>query len=347
MLDDAKQLIGVDANDPRNLMIENVKNAKADKLKSNCSSCKNFISTLVYDKGTASLYSGDNRGYLLQYKVDTTNKTFKKVRDYGKLGIGCIRSSHRFLNFVFFGGNKGKIRVLDLSTGKLLLGCLRTSIRLINSLQVCVKGPKHINLAVSGEEPTHFLHKIDLFDLTDFLVNDLDIIQNSGPEDVKDHEEIIIEEPSTIKTQTDNIKNLKKERDSFKTKLSEVSLKYNNFKERQDMLHNQNTEFTKAYKKLKTGSDIKKHNMSKRTTIDTKESLIGKRSFEKIEPLVIPREPRKDIDKKEHLNKVFQKTNDTTSQEKADQQEEAQNIRMNLKAAESQILRLEEIIAQR
>ena len=55
VLDDAKHVIGVDANDPRNLMIENVKNAKADKLKSNCSSCKNFISTLVYDKGTASL----------------------------------------------------------------------------------------------------------------------------------------------------------------------------------------------------------------------------------------------------------------------------------------------------
>ena len=143
VLDDAKHVIGVDAGDRSNLIFENIENQKADKVGGSQSS-QNYISTLVYDKDTGSLYTGDDNGHLHQYKIDKASKSCQRVKKYGDLGIGEITSSHRFLQFVFFGGDQSKIKVLDLSTDELLPGWLQTSPRFIYSLQVCVKRPNEI-----------------------------------------------------------------------------------------------------------------------------------------------------------------------------------------------------------
>ena len=176
VLDDAKHVIGVDPSDARNFILENIKNGTADKIQWIQSSYF-FITTFVYDEDTGYLYTGDCDGRLLQYKLDKTTKSCKKVKNYGKLKIGEISSSHRFLDFVFFGGTKKKIRVLDLSTNKLLPGHLQTSIGVICSLNVCVKSEDKIYLTVSGIYSNYSDNKTDLFDLTDLLQVDPVILQ--------------------------------------------------------------------------------------------------------------------------------------------------------------------------
>ena len=133
VLDDAKHVIGVNGNNESNLILENLENGSTIEFKGG-SYTDDFISTLVYHEKIGFLYGGNYYGYLYKYKLDTKNKTCELVKYLGNLKIGWIRSSHRFLHFVFFGGDQSKIKVLDLSTDKLLPGCLETSIKDIYSL---------------------------------------------------------------------------------------------------------------------------------------------------------------------------------------------------------------------
>ena len=176
LLDDAKHVIGVDASDGSKIILENIENGKADKFEWR-DSCLNYFTTLVYDENTGFLYSGYDDGQLILYKLDKTSKTCKKVNDYGKLGIGSIYSFHKFMHFVFFGGTKSSIKVLDLSTGELLPGHLETSIRWIYSLQVCVKSNNQIYLTVSGDYSDYSRDMTDLFDLTDLFEVDSVFLQ--------------------------------------------------------------------------------------------------------------------------------------------------------------------------
>ena len=69
VLDDGKHIIGVDPingenlNKGKHLILENVQNGKADEFQAS-SSLGDFISTLVYDEKTGSLYTGDTNGNL-------------------------------------------------------------------------------------------------------------------------------------------------------------------------------------------------------------------------------------------------------------------------------------------
>ena len=177
VMDDAKHIIGIDGNDPRNLILENIQNGKTDKFGRKNTFKKNMNTTLVYDEKTGYLYNKDYFGQLYKYKVDTTIKSCKRVKARGFLGMGIMTSSHRFLHFVFFGGGSERIKVLDLSRNEIFQGYLETSIKWIFSLQVCVKSPNEIFLAVSGGRPNYSDKKTDLFDLTDFLSNDSIILQ--------------------------------------------------------------------------------------------------------------------------------------------------------------------------
>ena len=102
VLDDAKHVIGVDPSDARNLILENIETGKAEKFRWRESS-DFFITTLLYDEETGYLYTGDSDGHLQKYKMHAARKSCERVRDYGNLGISRIYSSHRFLNFLFFG----------------------------------------------------------------------------------------------------------------------------------------------------------------------------------------------------------------------------------------------------
>ena len=211
VLDDGKHIIRVDGSNLTKLIIENVENRKADKFGWNDSSF-NYITTLVYDETTGCLYTGDCNFHLYKYKIDTTNKTCQRVKDYGDLGIDRMTSSHRFLHFVFFGGDRGRIRVLDLSTGKLLLGSLETSIWHIYSLQVCVKKIDQIYLAVSGRYPNYSDDKTDIFDVRGLFTNNQVTLQNYLSKNSMDEIDTL-EQTSTSKFQKDKTQKLKQVRD--------------------------------------------------------------------------------------------------------------------------------------
>ena len=176
VLDDAKHVIGIDPTDGGNVIIENVKNGKAGKFGWSAS-FQNYIITMVYDEDKEFLYTAVVEGRLYKYKVNTSSKTGQKIKEYGDLGIGHIGSSHRFMNFVFFGGKERKIRILDLSTGELLQGHLETSVGWTRSLQVCVKSHSEIYLAVSGSKIDYSNDRTDLFDLSGLIPNDPEILQ--------------------------------------------------------------------------------------------------------------------------------------------------------------------------
>ena len=231
VLDDAKHVIGVDPTDAGKLILENLENGKADRFGWSQSSCYKYITTVVFDGKTGSLYCGNNQHQIHKYKVDTARKSCKKVKDFGDLGMGLIISSHRFIHFIFFGGNWGKIRVLDLSTGEFLPGHLETSIWNIQSLQVCVKSNNQIYLAVSGNEPVYSKNKTDLFDVTGLLPNDPVILQEYLSEPSQNDEDNILEQTSTLKSQEKRVQNMRKEKDLHNPRLSEMILKHSNSKE--------------------------------------------------------------------------------------------------------------------
>ena len=74
VLDDAKHVIGVDPKDARNLILENIENGKADRFRWRNSS-HIYITSLVYDKKTESLYNGDGFDQLYKYRLDKTSKS--------------------------------------------------------------------------------------------------------------------------------------------------------------------------------------------------------------------------------------------------------------------------------
>ena len=176
VLDDGKHVIGVDASDGGKLIFENIETGKADKFGWRDFGV-NFITNMFYAQDTESFYIGDLYDDLYKYKLDKTNKSCKKVKAYGNIGIGRIISSHRFMNFVFFGGSNNKIKVLDLSRDKLLPGHLEAAIGCIYSLKVCVKSQDEIYLTVSGQYPNYSDDKTDLFEVTDLLKVDPVILQ--------------------------------------------------------------------------------------------------------------------------------------------------------------------------
>ena len=364
VLDDAKHFIGFYPNNSgrfypssaRTLILENVENGlmvKFNGMKSN----NKYITTMVFNQETGSLFSGDQDGHLIQHKVDITNKTCKEVKDFGKLGIGAIISFHRFLQFVFFGGNDGKIRVLDLSIGELLSGYIDTSIKYIRSLQVCVKNQNEIYLAVSGSARYPSEDKIDLFDISAFLLKDSVIIPKLYLEHQKNLNQQIFDEQSKIKSEAEIIKNLTQERDSYEAKYNEIQSKYDDLKEKYDHLFKRNTELRKTYETIKIESQTKNQQLQKKisilddqntkkqtTIISKKESLIGKRSFNEIDPLVNIKKMRENIQEEKDLKKHYQNTIYDVIGHRIAAEKESRELRIELDTVKSQLTTIHEVV---
>ena len=151
--------------------------------------------------------------------------------------IGSVISSYRFLDFVFFGGDIGRIKVLDLSTGKLLPGWLQTSPRFIYSLHVCVKSYKEIYLAVSGGNNNYSKNNTDLFNVTVLFSKISATLRKYLPKYSSNHEDTILPPPSTDKSQKKKIQKLTKKRDSYKADLDQMDSTNNDLKNNLDQLY--------------------------------------------------------------------------------------------------------------
>ena len=344
VMDDAKHVIGLDARDAKNLILENVESGKADKFGWSQSYHK-YISTLVYDKDTGSLYTGDDNGHLHQYKIDKASKSCQRVKNYGDLRIGRIMSSHRFLHFVFFGGDIGRIKVLDLSTGELLPGWLQTSPRFIYSLHVCVKSHKEIYLAVSGGNDNYFTNNTDLFNVTDLFLNNQVILRKYLQKYSSNYENKILPQPTTLKSQLDTSQNLRKEKDSNKAELNQMHSKYNHLIEIYDKIHknNKNKKLPQAHQTQRTQLHTKSHHNNQMTTKTVKKCLIEKRSFDEIDPLVITKELKEDIPEEKNVTKKCQNMTYNKFTERKEDKQELERFRVILDPVQAQGLKIEEI----
>ena len=345
VLDDAKHVIGVDASDGRNLIFENVQNGKAYKIRWYSSSFFNVITTLVYNEDTGFLYSGDVEGHLQKFKINTSSKTCKRVKNYGNIGIDSISSSFRFMHFVFFGGEQRKIKVLDLSTDELILRHLETSSKDICSLQICLKNNKQIFLTVSGGNHNYSNDKTDLFDVSGLLSNDPIILQKYLSDYSKN--QTFLKQKNSIKSQAETIQKLTKERDQYKAKFGEMRSKYDDIKEKHHLLHNQKQKLEEAYGKLKMQSETQCHQKSKMTNNKTKKTIIENCHSDEIDPLLIMPNTNEEIQVKKNLyKKNLNETNCAIIQKRA-KEHETERLRVNLHAQEMQMLPIEEIIGQR
>ena len=357
VLDDAKHVIGVYSQDPGKLIFRDAYYGFLIEFEKE-RYINYSITNLVYDDKTRSLFSGNNHGRLFRHKVDAQNKTCPIVKDYGNLGIGSITSSDQFLHLVFFGGNRGKIRVFDVSTDKLLSGYIETSIRYIYSLQVCVKSHEQIHLAVSGAYPDYSEDKTDLFDLTDFLLNDPIIFKKLYLEYSIDELDTILKQRSTIQSQANRIKSLTRERDSYRQKLNELQTKYEDLQKKNDLLQKQNTQAIKAFKLLKTEFEktskdyVKKINLlyqhkSKRTTIGAKKSLIGNRWFDETDPLVIIRDLKEDLQDAKLENQRLENSmfDVLIKKKKIEKESQAKSDRIN--GLQNQLIAIQQVVGQR
>ena len=191
MLDDAKHVIGVDARDGSKMILENIENGSIFEFQGNFTTGY-FITIPFYDEETGFLYCGEIEGELQKLKFDNEKKTCKLVKNYGDLEIGRNTSYYRFLDNVFFGGNEGKIKVLDLSTAEFFPDYLYTSIGWIISLQICRKSLDKIYLTVTGSEYDYSDDKTDLFDVSGLLLKNPIIFKKFLSENSIDHEESIL-----------------------------------------------------------------------------------------------------------------------------------------------------------
>ena len=359
MLDDSKHIIGVDADDLSKMILENIDNGSKIKFGGNII-CFSEITSLIYNEDTRSLYSADSVGDLLKYKINTAGKTCEKVRIYLNFGKDGITSSHRFMHFVFFGWSSGKITVLDLSTDELLPGHLQTSIGYISSLQVCVKNQNEIYLAVSGCKPDYSNEKTDLFDISGLIPNDSVISQKKYFESPNNPDEKIREERITIESEEEKIKNLTQERDSYKEKYNEIQSKYNDLKKKYDSLLDLNSYLTKAYETIKIKSETNNQQLQKKisilynnkiekqtTIINNKESLIGKRSFDEIDPLVTIRKMRENTQEEKDLNKHYQNKIYDVISHRIVAEKKTREVRIELDTVKSQLTTIREVVGNK
>ena len=326
LLDDAKHIIGVDGSDPSNLIVENIENRKADKFRGS-QSFYNYISTLVYDKDTGSLYAGYKKGHLKKYKVDTASKSCQRVKDYGDIGIGEITSSHRFLDFVFFEG-KSRIKVLDLSTGELLPGCSQTSIGLINSLHVCVKSPNEIYLAVSGRNDNYSKNNTDLFDVIRLFPKKSVILRKYFSEKSINKIQSILPQPRIIKSQKKKIQKLTKKRDSYKADLDQMHSTNNDLKNNHDQLHRKIEKLKETNQPQNTQSKI-----NYTVTITQRNFRFKNGQYLQTHLLVMTQQPKQKIQQDNHISKKHQNILYNELQAGTRVKDQAHNLTMTLDAS--------------
>ena len=256
-------------------------------------------------------------------------------------------SSHRFLDFVFFGGIEYKIRVLDLSTGKLLPGHLETSIRVICSLQVFVKSPNEIYLAVSGLHPNYSDDKTDLFDVSGLFPNDPHIFQRLYSEYSVNKFETILPQPSTVKSMEEIIQKMTQERDSYKNKFTEIQFKYYGLKEKHDQLHIQNKKLTQKPKTPKKESKTKYHQINQMAINKIKKPPIKTFYLDDTYPLEKARKPKKNIQEEINMSEDYLNTNYDVLHPCRSTKDQPHNLKMTLDALQRKRLKMKGIITQR
>ena len=160
MLPDGKTVVGRDESDKKKLMIEDITSNSPAQIGEH----KDDIRTLLFDEASKTLLVGDDSGHVLQYKQGESGE-FSLLKDYGNVGVGCVRSSTQVGDFTVFGGTKQKIKVIDIQSQRLLEGSIETAYEDINSLRACRLTSEKVLLSVGGRNPSFSESKTDVFEI--------------------------------------------------------------------------------------------------------------------------------------------------------------------------------------
>ena len=255
--DDGRHLIGVDGTDSTRVCVEDIRTGSRFGFGNH----RDVISTLIFDNDSGTLLAGDWNDHVVQYDLDLVNKTFKLVRDFGDIGVGGVRSSFRFMQYVFFGGNNYKLKVFDLASKQMLPGHIETGVGWILSLQVCALDKSRILLAVVGYNYKYSSNQSDLYDLRD-LMKDITTIpkqmlnpfENVRVSDLEAKEVKLVQAKKIISQQEDRITKLSNKNKSIfilEKKVEEMQVKMTQKDHEHQILLDEHQKLQKKYKQLK------------------------------------------------------------------------------------------------
>lgn len=173
VLSDHKSVVGVDAEDQSLLVVEDV----TDELSFKCiGSHSEKITTVVANMDQDCLLVGEHGGIAVQYQL--ANGAWEVEKHYGNVKIGNIMSSTALGNLAVLGGNKNRIRLVDLGAREFVDTPQETAIELIYSPRLCLVA-RSVILTVGGLTPNYSKNRSDLFDVTNAYdkFNLLDVIE--------------------------------------------------------------------------------------------------------------------------------------------------------------------------
>lgn len=213
---------------------------------------------------------------------------------------------------------------------------------------MCVKSNNQIYLAVSGCEPVYSKDKTDLFDLTNLLPNNLVIFQILNLEYLINDEETVLPQPSTVKSQAEKIKKLIQERDWYKAKFIEIRSKYNDLKERLDLLYKKkNKKSAVSYQTKIMQLQIKYYQNNDMTTFVSMKPFIENLKFGEIDHFIITHESKQEIQEEKQLSKKQQNQCYEIMHQNTKAEDQAQNLTMTLDSPQRTRIQMEGIIMQR
>ena len=293
-LDDQNTIIGVDANDQNQLLIEDLTNTCTIKVERQQSS----ITNLIFDKTTMTLLAGGKDGCIVQFKLDLIKKIAEKIKIHKVKKIGHISSSCIFMNFVFFGGTKMKVKALNLSNGKLIPEQINTSIESILSLEIfCIDNSK-IYLSICGDMSNDSENNFDLLNLSDLFqkrtINPqyFSEIFYSIIDSRSDQSKSIVvnqSQKSSLKDQSILTSNNEKNKYNYFTDEKNIQIKHleNKLRKLEDQnkyLIEENLELKKKYKKIKEKNiklknKIEQQNLLNQKTINKNSVLKHKKDY--------------------------------------------------------------------
>ena len=214
--ENAKYVIGVNGKNPTRILLFNMGTQSTFGIELN----KGFITSLIYDENSQTLFAGDWAGHLIHYEIDWQNSSIKKLMKYKNLEIGRINSSVQFKGVLFFGGNDSKIKVFNLSDKFFFFDTILTSISLILSLEVSVVEGNKFFLSVSGSNADYSEEKSDLFDLKKVLESDRIHLSQYPYKDIVESNKTVLRQEEKIKKMTLEIEKYKAMESKYKRKKS-------------------------------------------------------------------------------------------------------------------------------
>jgi hypothetical protein len=165
-------IIGVDAKEPRNLIMVDITQNSRNQY-TYIGSLKIIIENVLYFPKLQTLLSGDVKGNLVQYEIDPFNRSFKMIKEYGDLDLRRITSCSQFMHLAFVGGMgvwHGTIAIINIRERR-VVQIIGTSSRFIETLEICtMPGPKAY-LTVSGWGNDYSKNKKDVFELSQSILN--------------------------------------------------------------------------------------------------------------------------------------------------------------------------------